>query len=313
MNRCLITNAPFEGGHYAPQGLRKLSAGLKSLADLQFSQDELVKQAALRMHKMSVQGVQPKLSAVLRVSEGCFEVVDRGGKFIMKPQNPLFPELPENEDVTMRMASVAGIAVPLHGLLQCVDGRRCYFIKRFDRVGKTGKVAQEDFAQLAGESRDTKYHASIEKLVQILDFCTFPKVSRVELFKRLLFNWLVGNEDMHLKNYSLLTGKKRIDLSPAYDFLNTSIVYRFMGRPWKEIEESALPLAGKKKRLKKSDWVNYLAIERLELPERQIEKVVSGLMKCVPEWTRLIDQSWLSADLKQLYHELLAERLQRLN
>ena len=201
------------------------------------------------MNKMSVQGVQPKLSAVLRASDETFEIVDSGGLYIIKPQNPAFPELPENEDLTMRMAAVAGIDVPLHGLLRCKDGGLSYFVKRFDRIGRKGKVAVEDFAQLSGNSRDTKYNFSVEKLISVLDYCTFPKVERVKFLKRCLFNWITGNEDMHLKNYSLITRNSKVGLAPAYDFLNFTVVYRFMGKKWSEIEESALPLAGKKRKL----------------------------------------------------------------
>ena len=117
-------------------------------------------------------------------------------------------------------------------------------IRRFDRKGQKAKVAVEDFAQLAGLSRDTKYNYTMEKLVKLIDrFCTFPAVENAKLFKRVIFNFLVGNEDMHLKNYSVITRDDIVELSPAYDLLSSSIVLTG------DIDEIALPLKGKKSNL----------------------------------------------------------------
>ena len=144
--------------------------------------------------------------------------------------------MPENEDLTMRMAGVVGIDVPLHGLVYAKDGSLTYFIKRFDRKGRQEKIAVEDFAQLAGKDRDTKYRSTMEAVVKVLDqFCTFPLIEKARLFKLVLFNFLTGNEDSHLKNFSLMRRVPIIELSPAYDLLNTTIVIRAQ-------EEIALPL-----------------------------------------------------------------------
>jgi serine/threonine-protein kinase HipA len=99
-------------------------------------------------------GVQPKLSAAISIVDQEFKIVDQFGTYIIKPQNDLFPQLPENEDVTMRMAKVFGLEVPFHGMLYAKDGSLSYFIKRFDRYGKGSKFATEDFAQLTGNTRD---------------------------------------------------------------------------------------------------------------------------------------------------------------
>jgi serine/threonine-protein kinase HipA len=133
---------------------------------------------------MSVQGIQPKLSATLNVSRQRFEVVDIGGHYILKPQNPQFPQLPENEDLSMRLAGAAGIDVPLHGLVYSKDGSFTYFIKRFDRIGRNKKLAVEDFAQLFGLSRETKYDASMEKVAAVIEkYCTFPALEKIKLFR----------------------------------------------------------------------------------------------------------------------------------
>src|SRR5579862_6131248 len=121
MNRCPITYEPLpEGATYSRQGLKLLNRNLASLAPLEFTAEQQRQEALIRAGKMSIQGLQLKLSAVLRITEGRFEVVNRGGQYILKPQSPDFPELPENEDLTMRMAAAVGIEVPVHGLLRSV-------------------------------------------------------------------------------------------------------------------------------------------------------------------------------------------------
>lgn len=216
-------------------------------------------EAVARAQKMSIQGVQLKLSALLSVTKQGFTVVDSGGRFILKPQSLYFPHLPENEDLTMKLAEISGIEVPVHGLVYARDQTLVYFIKRFDREGRGRKVPLEDFAQLAGETRDTKYNASMERVVEIIEkFCTFPVIEKQRLLQRTLFNYLVGNEDMHLKSFSLITRQEVLQLAPAYDFLNSSVVMR-------NPEELALPLHGKKSKLTRNDFLTYFARQRLQL------------------------------------------------
>jgi len=266
-----------------------------------------LKEAASRAVKMSVQGVQPKLSARLKVKEKMFEVVDRYGDYILKPQSNFYPEVPENEDLSMRMAHIAGIEIPLHGLVYSIDGRFTYFIKRFDRYGKKKKRSLEDFAQLAGKSRETKYDFSMEKIVAILDeYCTFPVIERIKLFRLTIFNFLIGNEDMHLKNYSLITRNNKVELSPGYDLLNTTIA---LPNPQEEI---ALPLAGKKRNLNSNVLISYWGKERLGLNDKVINQVVSTFTKMWDEWERLINISFLSQKMKGNYLELLNSRRERL-
>ncbi|MDP4188877.1 MAG: HipA domain-containing protein, partial [Bacteroidota bacterium] len=252
MNRCPITYEPCGELLYSPEGLKLLSPALKKLDFLNFSSEELRKEAMIRASKMSVQGVQPKLSAVLNIKNCCFEIVDKNGRYILKPQHPIFPELPQNEDLTMRLASTAGIEVPLHGMVYAKDHSLTYFIKRFDRKGQKDKIQVEDFAQLAGMSRETKYNYSMEKLVKLIDnFCTFPAIEKAKLFKGVIFNFLIGNEDMHLKNYSIIVQKDKVELSPAYDLLNATIVLKG------NAEEIALPVNGKKSNLNAEVLINY--------------------------------------------------------
>jgi len=304
MNFCPITYAPCGDNLYSEAGLRLLSPDLKMLKELEYTAEEQRREAYNRASKMSIQGVQPKLSARLSIKDGEFEIVDTGGKYILKPQHHLYPEMPENEDLTMRLASEIGLDVPLHGLIWSKDHTLTYFIKRFDRRGQNDKVPIEDFAQLAGMSRDTKYDYSMEKVVTVIDdFCTFPSIEKLTLFKLTVFNYLVGNEDMHLKNFSIITEDGKVTLSPCYDLVNSTIEYK------KQDEEIALPLKGKKKHLTRNILVDYFGMERCELTTKSIDKVLETISSKVSKWKELIEISFLSKEMKEKYHGLLETRL----
>lgn len=304
MNRCLITYDPVpDGSDYSARGLRILHTRLSHLDPLPFTNEELIQEAVNRASKMSLQGIQPKLSAILRVREGRFELVDKGGRFILKPPNAAYPELPENEDLTMKLAKVAGLETPDQGLVRAKDGKLVYWIRRFDRVGQKGKLAVEDFAQLLGRDRETKYDSSVEQVVGAIDrYCTFPLVEKKVFFERFLFNYLVGNEDMHLKNYSVFTDRDVVRLAPCYDFLSSTVVLR------ESSEESALPLRGKKSGFTRNLVVKYLGAERLGLPEQVIESVLKTFREIGPLGQGWIDRSFLSPDLKKKYQALVISR-----
>jgi serine/threonine-protein kinase HipA len=305
MNHCPITYAPCEENRYSDAGLRLLSPELNTLKDLEYTAEEQRKEAYNRASKMSIQGVQPKLSVRLNIKEGKFEIVDKGGKYILKPQHHLYPQMPENEDLTMRLADVIGLEIPLHGLIWSKDGSLTYFIKRFDRKGQNDKVPVEDFAQLAGLSRDTKYNYSMEKVAGLINkFCTFPSIENLKLFKLVIFNYLIGNEDMHLKNFSIINEDGKVTLSPCYDLVNTTIEYNN-----KPDDEIALPLKGKKNNLSRNLLVGYFGMERCELTSKSIEKVLETISSSVPKWKELIDISFLSKEMKDKYHNLLDARL----
>ena len=304
MNYCPITYAPCGENRYSESGLRLLSTELTFLKDLEYTAEEQRIEAFNRASKMSIQGIQPKLSAKLNIKEGKFDIVDKGGRYILKPQHHLYPEMPENEDITMRLAAEIGLQVPLHGLVWSKDNSLTYFIKRFDRKGQNDKVPVEDFAQLAGLSRDTKYDYSMEKVINVINkYCTFPSIENLKLFKLVIFNYLIGNEDMHLKNFSIITKDAKVALSPHYDLVNSTIEYK------NQDEEIALPLKGKKKHLTRSILVDYFGIERCELTARSVEKVLETISLSVQKWKELINISFLSKEMKGKYHDLLDARL----
>jgi len=304
MNLCPITYTPCGENRYSEAGLKLLATGLKTLKDLEYTAEEQRKEAFNHAAKMSIQGVQPKLSALLSIKDEKFILVDKGGKYILKPQHQIYIQLPEIEDLTMKLASEIGLEIPIHGLLWSKDNTLTYFIKRFDRKGQNDKVPVEDFAQLAGLSRDTKYDYSMEKIVKLIDdYCTFPAIEKIKLFKMVIFNYLIGNEDSHLKNFSIITDDNQVKLSPCYDLVNSTIVLK------EQDEEIALPLKGKKKHLTRNILVDYFGIEGCKLTEKSVEKVLETITLAIPKWKTLIDISFLSKEMKGKYLDLLDVRL----
>lgn len=288
---------------YSQEGIHALSRRLTMLHKFPFSAEEQRTEAIKRAGKMSIQGVQPKVSAVLSVKNSGFEIVDQGGEYILKPQSIHYPELPQNEDLSMKMAALVGIETPLHGLLHSKDGSLTYFIKRFDRLTKKRKLAVEDFAQLSGNTRDTKYRSSMENVAKLIDqFCTFPVIEKVKLFRLTLFSYLIGNEDMHLKNFSVITRNAKIELSPAYDLLNTTIAIH------NAEEELALPLSGKKKNFTKKTFIEYFGKERLHLQPMVIHSILDDFHNAFSGWNTLINISFLSPSMKERYHTVIEER-----
>jgi serine/threonine-protein kinase HipA len=304
IKKCPITYKNFsEDGLYSSQGLKALSPRLNKLNLFNYSMQEQLEEAHFRAGKLSVQGVQPKLSAKLNVSKNQFELTDIGGTFIIKPQHHFYDELPENEDLSMRLAEKI-IEVPLHGLFYDKDLNMSYFIKRFDRVSSKRKLPCEDFTQLGHYYRGEKYNGSIEKVIKIIEkYCSYPQIEKQKIFCRLLFNFLIGNEDMHLKNYSLLTENDLVILSPGYDFVNTTLV---LGSNVKE--QLALPLNGKKNNLTKKDLVKYLGIDCLKLPEKIITQTLELIYAQKPSWNQLINQSFLSAIAQEKYNAIVESR-----
>jgi serine/threonine-protein kinase HipA len=306
MNRCPITYQECGAERYSQSGLRSLSINLKEDLEFPYSAKEQIEMAAEYSDKLSIQGVQPKVSVRLNVRRSQFEPIVKGGTYIIKPEHPFYPELPQNEDVTMRLAALVGVDVPPHGLVYSKGGTLSYFIKRFDRYGHGKKLAVEDFAQLSGHNRDTKYESSMEKLIPILEaHCSFPELEKLRLFRLTLFCFLVGNEDMHLKNLSLIRRKDKVEMTPAYDLLNSSLVVRSK-------EELALPLQGKRSRLSRVHLVDYFGGERLGLNSAVLQVELEKFRQVQDQWMDLLDLSFLSEAMREKYKDLILQRWARI-
>lgn len=308
MKRCLFTYQSLKAGekNYSQAGLKTLSKTLLKLEVFPYNQEEQMEIARNMARRISIQGVQPKFSVILSAKDHAFKEVESKGQYILKPQVTSYKELPENEDLTMHLVSLTGMRLPWHGLVKCSDGSLSYVIKRFDRVGKE-KISMEDFTQLIGASRDTKYDVPTEKVAEVIEeFCTFPTLELLKLYKLILLAFLLGNEDLHLKNLSVVTVNGKVQLSPVYDFVNSTIVNPHSN------EELALSICDKKKNFTKSDFIKEFAVKTLYLRQPMAEKELQKLLAFVPPWKQMIKKSFLSAALKVKYIELIEERAARL-
>jgi serine/threonine-protein kinase HipA len=209
------------------------------------------------------------------------------------------------EDVTMHLAQLAKIKTVPHSLIRLRSGNLAYLTKRMDRT-KKGKLAMEDMCQLTERLTEDKYHGSYEQIGKAIQkYSVTPGLDLVNFFELVLFSFLTGNADMHLKNFSLLEqpGMGMI-LSPAYDLVNTAMV-----NPADE-EDMALTLNGRKKKLKKQDFVS--AMNTLKLDEKQQKNIFNKMVKAFPQWQELIDRSFMSDECKAQYRTILTERMNRL-
>ena len=250
-------------------------------------------------------GVQPKLSLNLQKHEGSqrLTVVGLWGAYIFKPQTTGYPELPENEDLTMHLAEIAGIKTAKHSLIRLADNSLGYLTRRMDRDEKGNKLAMEDFCQLTERLTEYKYRSSYEQVAKaIAKFSSVPGLDLVNFYEMVMFCWLTGNNDMHLKNFSLLSQKSgNYELSPAYDLLNVAIA-----NP-NDKEELALTLNGKKSRITRNDFVE--AAGKSGISEIIVKRLISNFEKCIPTWVQKIDESFLSDEMKDKYVDLIYDKL----
>lgn len=308
MSKCLFTYKPIIGEekNYSIEGLKTLSKKITKLEIFPYNQREQIEIARKMVKKISIQGVQPKFSVILSEKEQAFKEVEINGKYILKPQVRDYPEMPENEDLTMHLVALSGVQVPWHGLVRCSDDSLSYVIKRFDRSNKE-KIPMEDFSQLIGASRDTKYDVSFEKVVETIEeHCTFPMIENFKLFQRVILAFLLGNEDFHLKNISLYTKANKVQLTPVYDFVNSTIA-----NPSSD-EEMALSISDKKKNFTKNDLLVYFGQQTLFLPKAKIEKETKRLLSFLPAWIDMIGRSFMSQEMNEKYKDLLTTRARRL-
>ncbi len=257
----------------------------------------------------TVTGVQAKLS--LDVSRGKageaqrFTIVGLWGKYILKPQTDRFANLPENEDLTMHMAEAAGIKTVPHSLIRFADGELCYITRRIDRTRQGGKIAMEDMCQLSERLTEDKYKGSYERIAKLIrQHSAAPLLDVVNFWEVVVFSWLTGNADMHLKNFSLYRPADNYMLAPAYDLLSTALAMP------EDDEELALTLNGKKKRIRRNDFEKAMLENGMK--DNAIAKLFDRFSKSVPKWHGLINESFLPKALQKAYHDkidIMARRL----
>ncbi|WP_296007114.1 HipA domain-containing protein, partial [uncultured Alistipes sp.] len=255
-------------------------------------------------------GVQAKLSLdIAKAGKGTperFTIVGLWGRYILKPQTEHYPHLPELEDLTMHIAEAAKMQVVPHSLVRFADGELCYITRRIDRGPRGEKYPMEDLCQLSERLTEHKYKGSYEQIAKtILRYSSAPKLDAVNFWEQVLFSWLTGNADMHLKNFSLYSRNQGVyGLTPAYDLLSTALVLP------EDAEELALTLNGRKRKLRRSDFVQAMTASGMD--EKVIDNLFKKFIKAIPKWNEWIDVSFLPDQMKGKYKALIAERIGQL-
>lgn len=306
MQRCLYCYQPLEQGQtdFHPQCSKKLF-GTTTPPELPYTKDD-IESLALEVvrSQVTVTGVQPKLSVDLEKEANGkkrFTIVGLWGKYILKPQTELYVNLPENEDLTMHLATMVNIKTVPHSLIRFKDGSLAYITRRIDRDKKKGKIPMEDMCQLTEKLTEQKYKGSHEQIAKIIMLhSAYPVLDLLTYFEVLLFCYLTGNADMHLKNFSLYKPANEYILAPAYDLLSTKLVLP------DDKDELALTLNARKRKLKKSDF-NHL-LNTYKIDEKVIENIYEKYRKIVPQWLNFIDTSFLPQQMKEEYKSIINKR-----
>ena len=289
--------------------------GTDSLPLLDLSEEALQSYATETVFKgLTVPGVQRKMSLHLsHVETPRLTLVDYPTGYILKPQTPEYRNLPEAEDLAMRIAERAGVKTVPHALLQ-MNGQYAYITKRIDRAIKgtrrvtVEKYAMEDFCQLDGRLTADKYRGSYERCAKIIgQYSTRKGLDLSELFLRLAVSFISGNSDMHLKNFSLIEsapGSAAYVLSAAYDLLPVNVLLP------EDHEELALTLNGKKTNLRRNDFLHFA--EQCGMTRTAAEKILQSVTAAVEDYLRLCDESYLPENLTTALKELITARCARL-
>ena len=300
-----------DGEHDYHSGCVIKAFGTKGVPQIPYSRNNINELALnLVQSQTTITGVQPKLSLHLAKGErkepGRLTLVGMAGNYILKPQAKAYHCLPENEDLTMHLAEIAGIKVVPHTLARMADGELCYLTRRIDRDATGMKVAMEDTCQLSERLTEDKYHSSYEMVAKTLKrYSDVGKLDLVNYWEVVMFCWLTGNSDMHLKNFSLYKPNGgRWQLAPAYDLLSV-----LLAMPT-DTEELALTLNGKKSNIKKSDFV--AAMLRSDIDAVVTERMIKKFIRIFPSWESFIHQSFLPQTLQTEYIGYISRKLERL-
>lgn len=303
MSRCLYCYQELEEGQkdFHPACAKKFF-GKTEAPDLPYSRDninDLARESVLS--RIAVTGVQSKLS--MDVNKGGKDEPDRltivglWGKYILKPKSKDFPWMPEVEDLTMHLAEIAKIDVVPHTLIRFSDGELAYLTRRIDRDRNGTKYLMEDLCQISERSTDDKYKSSYEKIAKLIKFhSSAPMLDLVNFWEVVLFSWITGNSDMHLKNFSLISRTPgHYVLSQAYDLVNVHLLFP------EDEEELALTLDGRKKNINKQNFVRAMASSGLG--DKVAENIFRKFLDAAPKWYDFIDNSFLPVELKEKYKE----------
>lgn len=311
MDKCLYCYKEIEKGLDYHEKCSKLFFGTSFPPTIDYTLDQMSDLAKNIVERsVSVPGVQAKLSMSLvkeareKSSQRLTVVGALGGNFIFKPPNEDYPEMPENEHLTMRIAEAFGISVVPSSLIKLKSGELSYITKRVDRTSEGNKIHMIDMFQIT-EAYD-KYKSSMEKIGKAIDsYASNTQLDKLLFFELSLFSFITGNNDMHLKNFSLLNSDSGWKLSPAYDLLNVAIILP------EDKEELALTLGGKKRKIKRVHFEEFG--KELGLTNKQVERVFNRFYKNKEKAISLAKSSFLSDKMKKKYNNVLNARYSRID
>lgn len=266
-------------------------------------QDELRLFGARAACHSLLPGVQPKLQSRYLPEKKKFVPVLNSGSHIVKPQHPDFEQLPENEHLCMSLAQACQLEVAQSFLAIATDTQYVYITERFDRDAHQAPIHIEDFCQLSSLPTKNKYDSSIEKCVYLIkEYSTDPADDLKDFYRRVLFAFLIGNADMHLKNYSMQSNGSHIRLAPVYDMLSTALALP------SDTSETALPLGGRERKLTRKLLINYLGCERIGLERDEAESVAQLLISDLKGALPLVDRSELTNENQARLKSIIYKR-----
>ena len=292
----------------------KIFFGSQKLPVLDVSEETLKRLAEESTNKgFTVPGVQKKLSLHLTEENSPrLTLVNYLTGYILKPQTEEYETLPETEYLVMQMAKQVGIkTVPFALIKMNGQGDLAYITKRIDRItveGKKQMLAMEDFCQLEERLTEDKYKGSYERCAKVIQkYSSMAKFDLTELYLRLIFSFVVGNSDMHLKNFSLIErseGSSEYVLSAAYDLLSVNAIMP------EDEEEFALTMFKKKRKIRRKDFLVFA--EEIGIKQKSAEKMIAKVIKAKDNFIAMCEESYVSAAVKERLIELIEKRVEAL-
>ena len=293
MSQCPITYAPCSPEKYSQQGLKKLNRGLNLL--LPFDASKIMQSSDSGISN----AVWPFASALGRVNtrQQIIEAVRHKGKFFLFPPSKQYPQIPQNLDLSLRLAQRFGLSVPFHGLIHDEDGTMTCFVEQPTAIQCLQRV-----------STQYEQENSLEFLVaRVEETCTFPVLEKYKLFQRLLFSWLTGFETQDISCFAFQKVAHKIELAQASLFFNSILPLGASGK------ELGLSVNGEKRGFSGSDFRENIGREFLGLNAETIRFLIAGFQKNYLPCRELVMESFLSEDLKEQYLDVMVGRLSRLS
>lgn len=260
--------------------------------------------------RIIVTGVQPKLSLgfTQENTQNRLTIVGAlNGRYILKPPFHKHPQMPEIEALSMLLAQACGIATVPFLLIPLKNGALAYLTKRVDRTANNEKYPMEDACQFTQRLTEHKYRGSYEQIAKgIITYAQNPLLDAVKFYEQVIVSFLIGNNDMHLKNFSLIAkDSKNYALAPAYDMVAVKLLIP------EDQEELALNLNGKKQKIKRIDFNQAMA--KAQIPAKAIENLWNRIEKGMQQWQELINCSFLSDENKSTLIALIENRAKQLD